>query len=215
MSRTDTRLDMSMMYAVHDALRRDLRQISRISSQRDDDPVRLLRAGLGWRIFSKFLGVHHAAEDASIWPVVRASTAGQTDALGLLDEMEAEHAAIDPLLALIDKALRDPDYGHERLGDLVDALASLLTTHLGHEEARALPLIDATMTPEQWKYFGEDHRNRVGTDARQYLPWLLDGAAPTDAAAFLEHIPPPLVAAYHDEWEASFRELNRWQPANS
>lgn len=211
MSRTDTRLDMTMMYAVHDALRRDLRQIERLARAKDESS-QLLWSGLGWQLFTKFLQVHHGAEDASIWPVVRARVADQADRLELLDDMEAEHEALDPLLADIDTALRDHDHdhGHKRLGDLVGELVGKLSYHLDDEESRALPLIDATMTPQEWKVFSEDHRNRVGTDARQFLPWLLDCVPDEAAAVFLERIPAPMVAAYRDEWAANFASLDRW-----
>ena len=57
------RLDMSMMLAMHDALRRDLAQVGRIASRRDDHPGTLLRAALGWELFKKFLLVHHQSEE--------------------------------------------------------------------------------------------------------------------------------------------------------
>ena len=45
------KLDMSMMFAMHDALRRELVQVTRIAALRDDDPGPLLRAALGWELF--------------------------------------------------------------------------------------------------------------------------------------------------------------------
>jgi hypothetical protein len=39
------KLDMSMMFAMHDALRRDLERVGRIATRLDDDPAKLL--GLG------------------------------------------------------------------------------------------------------------------------------------------------------------------------
>jgi hypothetical protein len=42
--------------------------------------------------------------------------AGHPDRVALADELEAEHAAIDPLLAAIDAAAADPDYGYQRFG---------------------------------------------------------------------------------------------------
>jgi hypothetical protein len=55
--------------------------------------------------------------------------------VALLDALEAEHSAIDPLLAAIDAALADRDSGPQRLGELTDALATALRAHLDHEEA--------------------------------------------------------------------------------
>ena len=65
------RLDMSMMFAMHDALRRELAQVGRIAARRDADPGTLLRSALGWELFKKFLLAHHRAEDDSLWPVLR------------------------------------------------------------------------------------------------------------------------------------------------
>src|SRR5271169_3730283 len=53
------KLDMSMMFAIHDALRRELVQVTRIARVPDDNPGPLLRAALGWELFKKFLTVHH------------------------------------------------------------------------------------------------------------------------------------------------------------
>ena len=41
------KLDMSMMFAMHDALRRELVQVARTARLRDDHPGRLLHAALG------------------------------------------------------------------------------------------------------------------------------------------------------------------------
>jgi hemerythrin-like domain-containing protein len=210
MSDDDTKLDMSMMYAVHDALRRDLAQICRIAARTDDDPQAILRSAIGWQMFKKFLQIHHTSEDVTVWPVMRTELAGRPDDLALVDAMEAEHAKIDPLLAAIDEALIDRDYGFQRLGDLADALATDLSGHLTHEERDALDLIDATLSPEQWQRFSEDHRARVGDDARTYLPWLLDGGSADRAASVLKRMPEQLLAAYRDEWGPSYARLDLW-----
>jgi len=49
----DFKLDMSMMFAMHDALRRELVQVGRVAGQRDDNPAKLLQAALGWELFKK------------------------------------------------------------------------------------------------------------------------------------------------------------------
>src|SRR4029078_9140259 len=106
----DYKLDMSMMFAMHDALRRDLARVGRIASGRDDNPGTLLRAALGWELFKKFLTVHHQTEDDVLWAPLRASVAGRPERAALIDAREPEHSAIDPLLAAIDAAAADPDY---------------------------------------------------------------------------------------------------------
>src|ERR1700746_517185 len=130
----DYQLDVSMMLAMHAALRRALVQVARIASRTDDHPGPLLRAALGWELFKKFLLVHHQTEDDVLWPALRAEVAGHSDRLALADAREATPALLEPLLTAIDAAAADPDYGHQRLGDLTDELATKLAAHLTHEE---------------------------------------------------------------------------------
>ena len=95
------KLDMSMMFAMHDALRRELAQVGRVASRRDDNPATLLRAALGWELFKKFLTIHHQAEDDALWPPLRAAAADHPDRVAVEDALEAEHAVIEPLLEAI------------------------------------------------------------------------------------------------------------------
>ncbi|ADG88746.1 hypothetical protein TBS_10450 [Thermobispora bispora] len=204
------RLDMTMMYAVHDALRREAEHIARLSARAGDDPWRVLRTAAGWEMFKAYLRVHHTTEDDVLWPAMHEALTERPDGLALLEVMEAEHAAIDPLLRGIDAALADRDRGPELLGGLTDALATLLHRHLKHEEDEALPLIDATLTEGHWRRFGDEHRTRIGADARRYLPWVLDGASPERVAAVLGRLPEELRAAYADEWRPAYARLDRW-----
>jgi hypothetical protein len=192
------RLDMSMMFAMHDALRRELAQVTRIARLKDDNPGPMLRAALGWELFKKFLLVHHQSEDDVLWPDLRAQAAGRPGRLALADALEAEHAVIEPLLIAIDAAAADPDYGYQRLGDLTD------------EEADGLPLIDASLTPAQWQHFARVHGDRNREDAARYMPWLLDGASPQTMAALVDKFPPPFLAAYREQWAPAYSALTIW-----
>jgi len=210
MSDQSFRLDMTMMYTLHDALRRELVRISQVTARADDDPRHVLRTAVGWEMFKAYLRVHHTSEDDAVWPVMRRALAERPDDLALLDAMESEHAAIDPLLDAVDAALADRNSGPEQLGERVDALGAALSGHLMHEEKEALRLIDTTLTEQQWQHFGELHGQRVGTDASRYLPWLLDGASPERTAAALSRIPERLRAAYKDEWLPAYARLDLW-----
>ena len=206
----DFKLDMSMMFAMHDALRRELAAVGRIAARRDGDPGQLLRAALGWELFKKFLLVHHQAEDDALWPALRTRVAGQPDRLALVDAMEQEHAAIDPLLRAIDAAAADPAYGYQRFGDIVDELATKLTGHLDHEESDGLRLIDASLTPGEWQHFAQVHTERIRGDAATYMPWLLNGASPQTLDAVLSKFPPPLLTAYREQWGPRYAALSIW-----
>ncbi len=208
----DDKLDMSMMFAMHDALRRELAQVARIARLRDDHPGQLLRAALGWELFKKFLVVHHQAEDDTLWPALRARVAGRPERVALADALEAEHAVIEPLLTAIDAAAADPGYGYQRFGDIVDELATKLTAHLAHEETDGLPLIDASLTPQEWQNFAQDHTERLRGDAATYMPWLLNGASPQMLDAVLGKFPPPLLTAFREQWSPRYAALDIWPP---
>ncbi|WP_371666288.1 hemerythrin domain-containing protein [Streptomyces sp. NBC_01108] len=203
-------LDMTMMFAIHDALRRELERIARITSRVDEDPRHVLSTAVGWELFKKFLTAHHTSEDLTVWPVMYKALAGRDSETALLDAMEAEHAVIDPLLTDIDAALADRDTGAERLGGLVDTLFTDLNAHLDHEEREALALMDLTMSPEQWTAFSVEQKDRIGSDANRYLPWLLDDIDAARVAAILGKLPPPLRAAYETEWRAAYADLDIW-----
>jgi Hemerythrin HHE cation binding domain len=210
----DYQLDMSMMFAMHDALRRELAQVRRVASVRDDNPGPLLRAALGWELFKKFLTIHHQAEDDVLWPPLRARLAGQPDRVALADALEAEHEVIEPLLAAIDAAAADPGYGYQRLGDLIDELSAGLTAHLAHEEADGLPLIDASLTAAEWAHFARVHGERNLPDAARYMPWLLSQAPPRVLGEILGKFPPPLLTAYREQWAPAYAGLEIW-PASA
>ena len=203
-------LDMSMMFAMHDALRRELVQVGRIARLRDDHPGQQLRAALGWELFKKFLLVHHRSEDDTLWPTLRTNVAGQPDRVALADALEAEHAVIEPLLTAIDATAADPDYGYQRFGDIVDELATKLSAHLSHEETDGLALIDASLTAQEWQRFAQVHTERIRGDASMYMPWLLNGASPQTLEAVLGKFPPPLLTAFREEWGPRYAALDLW-----
>ncbi|MBX9398856.1 hemerythrin domain-containing protein [Streptomyces sp. TRM72054] len=210
MSQEFKNLDMTMMFAIHDALRRELERIARITARVDEDPRHVLSTAVGWELFKKFLTIHHTSEDVTVWPVMQQALAGKSAELALLDDMEAEHAVIDPLLADIDAALADRDSGLERLGGLTDTLYTKLSGHLDHEERDALQLMDITMTSEQWAAFSAEQRTRVGDDSRYYLPWLLDDMDVAKVAGILGKMPEQLKNAYETEWRAAYEALDIW-----
>jgi iron-sulfur cluster repair protein YtfE (RIC family) len=194
---------MTLMYAMHNALRRELEHLAKLAAREDGDPRRILADAPGWELFKKALHAHHSAEDEALWPVMREALAGRPDDLALLDAMEAEHAGIDPVIDAIDG-------GTEPLGDLVGTLTRALTAHLEHEEDDAIPLMDEAVTVEQMAAFGQAHAARVGPDGPQIIPWLLDGADAETTARTLAVLPPPVRAAYENEWRPAFAALNRW-----
>ncbi|WP_026211880.1 hemerythrin domain-containing protein [Longispora albida] len=203
-------LDVTLMGAMHDALRREASRLSRLTARADVDLRAALRTAPGWELFKAGLRVHHSAEDDALWPVLRRNLAGRPSDLTLLEAMEAEHGAIDQVVQAVDAALADPGIGLDRLGDLADSLVTGLLGHLGHEERQALPLIRAVITQEQWVYFGQVHIQRISRDASRLLPWLLDGAGEQTASTVLAAFPGPARCTYTRQWRPAYLALDLW-----
>ena len=216
-SDTTSHLDLTVMVAFHDAFRRDLAHLAHAASRHRaqlDEPTRHTAVLAGWELFKTQLHIHHTAEDEDLWPRMRTHLADRPDELALLQAMQDEHARIDPLLDAVDGALADRDGGHQRLGDTVDALASALYGHLGHEERDVLPLIDRSLTKAEWQAFGNDQRRRVGIrGAAQFLPWVLDEASLQQIQAVLGGLPAPLRVVYRRIWQPRYAHHDHWEPS--
>ena len=90
-------VDMSMMYLMHHAFRRDLAAFAAASRCTPvDDRATWQALAERWAALREALHHHHNGEDTGLWPLLleRATT----DERATLEAMEAEHAEIDPLL---------------------------------------------------------------------------------------------------------------------
>lgn len=201
------KLDMSMMFAMHDALRRDLERVARLAGGLDRNLPSHLRTLVGWQLFKKFLVNHHVSEDDALWPAVRAAVAANPDQLALVDALEAEHAVIDPLLTAIDAAAASPD-GRERFGDIVDELHTQLSAHLAHEETDGLALIDVSITEEEWRHFSVVNSELNRPDAAMFMPWLFDRA---DQDVLVKMFPPQMVTVLREQWGPAYAALDVWK----
>jgi hypothetical protein len=94
--RTGEAIDFTMMHATHDAFRRDLARLAAASAA---GTAHAPGVRAGWENFNAQLLLHHSVEDTDLWPRVRRAAAGRPAGHALLEEMAAEHAQIDPLLA--------------------------------------------------------------------------------------------------------------------
>jgi iron-sulfur cluster repair protein YtfE (RIC family) len=198
-------IDLTIMYAAHDAFRRDLDRLGKAAADGTafTPPVRA-----GWADFTHQLHIHHTAEDSDLWPRVSRRVEGRPRDLALLAEMEAEHARLDPQLAAVEKALQD---GSAELPALVHTLATTLDDHLAHEEGSALPLIQEVLTPADWGAFTGRIRKTQGLrGAAVFVPWIVDGVAPADRAVFLGALPPPVRVLNRLFWEPGYRRRGVW-----
>jgi iron-sulfur cluster repair protein YtfE (RIC family) len=198
-------IDFTLMYVTHDAFRRDL---ARLVAAADAGTSAAPRVQAGWRNFKRQLDVHHSVEDAALWPRLAAAVAHRPLDAGLVDEMEAEHASLDALLAAVDKAMaEDPD----QLPDASRVLAGVLGAHMAHEENSALPLIQEVLTRKDWGGFRSAMARRQGpSGAAAYVPWVIDGNTPDQRHRFFAAMPAPLAVVNKLLWEPRYRKRGMW-----
>jgi hypothetical protein len=113
---------------------------------------------------------HHAEEDNWLWPTLRRRA---PQATGDLDRLEAQHSAVDPLIAAAADTTRPLPLRAAVLAELHEAI----NAHLDDEEHVVLPLCTAHITAEEWDAFGQ---RALGAIPRQHLPIVL-GMASTEA----------------------------------
>ncbi|MFI5531825.1 NAD-dependent epimerase/dehydratase family protein [Kitasatospora sp. NPDC051853] len=203
--------DLTVTYAVHEALRRELRHLGRVTGRTEPDPREVLRTTAGWTLLRRALDAHHGAEDEALWPALREVLRGRPLALVHLEAIEAEHALLARLVEEIDRALADPWTSAELFGELTGSLVTGLHGHLRHEEEAVLPLVRAVLDRDRWEHFGRVHARRILVDAARLLPWLLDGAdRPTASAVLAQLLPASAHAVYARRWRPAYALLDRW-----
>jgi hemerythrin-like domain-containing protein len=201
------RPDVTMMYVVHEAFRRDLARMQAAAAQAHKPAMHKALHDC-WATFNQYLSVHHTAEDEMLWPPMRDRLSGRD--LALLGEMVDEHSRLDPLLHDIDNALRQAVPA--RLTDLFADLADVLLGHFDHEETAALPLVQQTLSAHEWNAFGDDQRRRIGwRGAGWFFPWLLDDASADVQDSVLALVPPPVRLVYRLIWEPQYRRRSPWR----
>lgn len=185
--------DTSMMRIVHAALRRDIARAQTVLADLpypDGDQRTALSAHLGWMM--NFLHHHHQTEDEHLYPMVRAANPA---AAALLDDMDAEHARVQPAVADVEAAAqrygRSADAREELLAAL-DALSDVLVPHLRREEDEMMPIVSATVTEQQWRDW--DQANNIKPLSPRELAftglWIIDGLNAEDEAIVAALVPP-------------------------
>jgi hemerythrin-like domain-containing protein len=189
--------DTRMMGIVHDGLRRDLaRAIDALSMEPTSGPEGDRQAAIGEQVgwMMQFLHAHHRGEDAWLWPLVRERV---PEAGRLLDQMEADHAVVDPLVDACDSAAqsyRDSSSDDARR-DLQEALVRLcdaLLPHLRREEDEAMPLVSVALSDAEWHAIDQEHfvKPKSLTQLAREGHWLLDGLDAERREVLVRQVPP-------------------------
>jgi hemerythrin-like domain-containing protein len=198
------------MSASHDAFRRDMQKMAVVATHANlRNPVRHQSIMNGWRIFKNQLHIHHSHEDNFLWPRLRERVANSESALSMLDEMDAEHALIDPLLAGVDKGFDNPE--QVDVGAMIDELTSKLSYHLAHEERDAMPLIGEVLSDREWSEIVRGIRKVSKlSSAAEFMPWLTEGTTSSQTKTIASIMPPPARVVLRRVWQPKYRKVSHW-----
>ncbi|MGL5819892.1 MAG: hemerythrin domain-containing protein [Phycicoccus sp.] len=211
-------LDMTGMYVMHHAFRRDLGTLgAAVSVTPVVDRETWQALARRWELFADVLHHHHDGEDRGYWPLLRTrATAAERE---VLDAMEAEHAQIGPVLDACAAGFARMTTGgsrgnrawaHDARRTLVGHLAearSHLDAHLAHEETAALPLLHRYLTTEEDERIEAEYF-RGGlplTMILRVVPWALHEVPDDERRRVLR----AAGVAYHVVWWMTRRRFQR------
>jgi iron-sulfur cluster repair protein YtfE (RIC family) len=184
--------------AVHEAFRRDLGQLLATTASR-----RAVRAR--WNVFCDQLRFHLGAEDAALWPPVQVKLTSDPADLALVEAMEDEHRLIEPVLTAIDEAFT-VNTSNEHLRELLTRLQTTLSSHLAHEEAEALPLINEIMSKGELARITRTITRMGGRKrAAVMMPWALADASADIGRLVLRQLPATWRVLYRAVWLPRYR----------
>jgi hypothetical protein len=179
----DDLADLTIVYLIHGAIRRDLAAFAALPAKEPSE------AALGyWGQLSEALHHHHETEDVLLWPLLadRSDAGAAQD----LERMEAQHREV---AALIDE-LGGPEGALGVDPEVASQLAAAMGVHLDDEEETIFPLIQEVMAADEMAAFGQ--RQLVEMSDRErgfFLPWILFAGPEEPVAVVRDTLPPPLV----------------------
>jgi hemerythrin-like domain-containing protein len=183
--------DASMNTNMHSAFKREILRL-RDGLLKADLSDAQTAAGLArrYQFFSVTLHQHHQGEDTFLWPNTRPKATPRE--IVVLDAMEAEHEALASVLGAVDEDFKTLSVSSDKdqIAARLDELRTVLSGHTQHEEREGVPIVQKYIEEDDFKAFVKFSRN--GEDASLVLPWVSDGATPTEVASTWGMIPAPV-----------------------
>lgn len=196
-----TELDLTPFLAAHQLMRQEYGRLAAAARHpRDGEHQALIEEQL--MIVLGLLHHHHREEDDWLWPTLRdRAPAARHD----LDQLEAQHERLDPLIEAAADASRPLA---SRAGVLAE-LHQAINEHLDAEERVALPLIRTHLTAEEWD--ASSHRALAALPPG-HLPvifgWLAEVPA-EQLARISEVLPAEMRDQLHRSWIPAHEERRR------
>ncbi|MGH9047318.1 MAG: hemerythrin domain-containing protein [Acidimicrobiales bacterium] len=195
---------------IHEAFRRDVGRLRDAVRSPDVGFPRARQLRDHWGFVNEQLHHHHRVEDEALWPLLRPKLVGDDQELAVLDEMEAQHLTLEPKCLAVTQgfatyAEQPGGSAGEDLAERLDVLATALKAHLDDEESRGFPVIDRTMSPEEFESFGKATAKAVGMrGSARFFPWIFERADPVERRAVLDMPPAPVRILSRYLWEPRY-----------
>lgn len=186
---------LTMNTIIHAAFRRDLGRFdAALADFPDSSGERAEQLVRAWDNFAHQLHQHHQDEETIFWPAFRELGADES----LTSDLGGEHArmlaALDHADGVVRRLPGDPSASTAAAARAaVGELGEILHEHLAHEERDLEPWVAARKGSPQLKVAATEVRKAHKGHSGTFVAWLLDGAAPEDAAALRREIPGPVV----------------------
>lgn len=200
--------DVSEMIAAHDAMRREYGSLPlRVKSVADGDAERAGVIADHIALMGAFTKLHHAGEDALLWPVVR-ERASQSEAAAAAEADHGELAEHGERVAALAEAWRGDPTAINRAALHVELIAyeRAMLRHLAHEEAEALPLLAETITVSELAALHAYVRDGLTVEQRRIvLGLILDDTGAARASSLLESMDPQERADFETAGAPAYR----------
>jgi Hemerythrin HHE cation binding domain len=199
--------DLTIFLLAHRAFRREFGRLAVAAAEAPTSGPRAadVKAAIEAQIatMTRSLHNHHHGEDERIWPTLR-----QRDPVAavVLDSLEAEHAEIDPLIAVVDDRSKSLSVRAVAL----ERLSVLINRHLDHEEDSALPLIRRHFGADEWEADGKQHMKQTRADLPMFACIMFDHMTTQEVADVIAAAPKILGWMYKLSWRRAYakrREL--------
>jgi hypothetical protein len=210
-SATTPRPDVSELIAVHGVFRDTLGAAPElVGGVAPGDSERLALVANYYENILFFLQAHHDGEEEIVFPALRERCPDQH---ALLDRLDAEHKDAIALMTTAQGSLAVWAAGdggsNGAVANDLGALRAQLVTHLDREEAEAMPLCAANLSPEEWgSLSGHGMANFHGDKIWLILGLIRERMTEAQRTAMLEHMPPPAVEMWTSFGEQAFKDLS-------
>src|SRR3984885_7387284 len=203
-------IDVSDMFAVHQALRDSLSAAPRLVAGIDaDDEARSALVSSFYDNVIAFLHAHHEGEEALIFPLLRERCPGQ---LEMIDTVAAQHRDVDELVTKSVELLEGWSAGDAAAKDgcaqSLGALGQRMREHLDDEEQQLLPLCATNLTEQEWGALpGHALGSFTGDKVWLILGLIREHMTDEHRAEMLAHMPPPAAEMWTTIGEKSYIEM--------